>query len=77
MPVRPVLSDRVRICRDAGNESGSGVDKLFESRCSSASEESEEIDEGMTPEIEVDERSLCTAFKKKKQKKIDINEHIQ
>ena len=57
-PVRPVLFDSVRIWRGAGNVSGSGVERLLESRCSSTSEEREDIEEGMTPEIDVEERSL-------------------
>ena len=54
----PVLLDRVRTCSDEGKESGSGLDRLLESRWSSTSEENEEMEEGITPDIEVEDRSL-------------------
>lgn len=57
-PVRAVLFERDRTCRDDGNKVGRGVARLLESRWSSTSEDKDEIEEGMTPEIEVEERSL-------------------
>ena len=53
-----MLLDIVRIWRLDGNDPGSGAERLLESRCSSVSEESEEIDPVIVPEIEVEERSL-------------------
>ena len=61
MPVSPGLLDKVKSCSDEGKESGSGVDRLLESRWSSTSEENEEMDEGITPDIEVEDRSLNKA----------------
>lgn len=58
VPVSPGLLDRVRICKDAGKEPGRGVDRLLESRWSSTSEVNEEMEEGMTPDSEVEDKSL-------------------
>ena len=41
------------------NELGRGVARLLESRWSSTSDERDTMDEGMTPEMDVDDRSLC------------------
>ena len=58
VPVRPVLLESVRICREEEKVEGSGTERLLESKWSSASEEKEDIEEGMTPEMDVEERSL-------------------
>jgi hypothetical protein len=48
----------VSICKPAGNAPGSGAERLLESRWSSTSDDSEEIDPVTVPEIEVEDRSL-------------------
>ena len=57
-PDKPELFVIDKEARLEGNDGGRGFDRLLESRCSSTRELKEEIDDGIWPESDVDERSL-------------------
>ena len=57
-PVRPVLLDKESVCKEEGKVEGSGVARLLLSRCNSVKDLKLAMVDGMTPEIDVSERSL-------------------
>ena len=58
VPLRLVLFETVRDCRERGNELGTACSKLLLSRWSWVRAARDEIDEGIDPESELKERSL-------------------
>lgn len=60
VPLRLVLFEIVRDCREGGKEPGTACSRLLLSRWSWVRAARDEIDEGIEPESELEERSLST-----------------